>query len=102
MPVPDDRSRALWRRQVVLTVLVTATCAAVAGLTMLVSRASDDDQTRARLHLEPGNHRLVVVAAVLVAVAVVALLAAVCAHAYRIATHTFRRPTHHQLEQETP
>ena len=90
-PIPRERSRALWRRQAFLTVLVAATCVAVAGLTMLISRASDHDQTRARFHLEPGDHRVLVLVTVVTAVAVVALLAAVCVHAYRIATLTFRR-----------
>lgn len=89
--VSTDRSRALWRRQVVLTLLVSAACLAVAGLTTLVSRASDHELSRARLALEPGDHRVLVVVAAVTALAVVALLAAVCVHAYRIATLTFRR-----------
>ena len=91
MGIPPERSRALWRRQVVLTVLVTATCIAVAGLTVLISRASDHELTRARLALEPGDHRVLVLVTAVTAIAVVALLAAVCVHAYRIATLTFRR-----------
>jgi hypothetical protein len=74
----------------VLTVLVAATCSAVAGLTVLVSRAWDREQSRARLALEPGDHRVLVAVAAVTAVAIVALLAAVCVPAYRIATHTFR------------
>jgi uncharacterized membrane protein len=89
--VPLEGSRALWRRQVVLTLLVTAACLAVAGLTALISRASDRELTRARLALEPGDHRMLVAVAAVTALAVIALLAAVCVHAYRIATLTFRR-----------
>jgi heme/copper-type cytochrome/quinol oxidase subunit 2 len=91
LPIPPERSRALWRRQVLLTLLVAATFLAVAGLTVLISRASDHEQTRARFHLEPGDHRVLVAVTIVTAVAVVALLAAVCVHAYRIATLTFRR-----------
>lgn len=74
-----------------LTVLVAATCVAVAGLATLVARASDSELTRARLAMEPGDHRLLIVVTAITALAVVALLAAVCVHAYRIATLTFRR-----------
>ena len=74
-----------------LTVLVAATCVAVAGLTVLISRASDSELTRARLALEPGDHRVLVFVTAVTAIAVVALLAAVCVHAYRIASLTFRR-----------
>ena len=91
MIVTSERSRALWRRQVVLTLLVAATCAAVAGLATLVARASDSELTRARLAMEPGDHRVLVLVTAVTAIAVVVLLAAVCVHAYRIATLTFRR-----------
>ena len=89
--ITNERSRALWRRQVVLTLLVAATCAAVAGLTWLVSRASAGERTRAHFHLQPGDHRVLMIVAFVVGVAVVALLGAVCVHAYRIATLMFRR-----------
>lgn len=91
MPIPPDRSRALWRRQAVLTVLVAAGFGVVVLLSGAVRAVYDEAVARQRLSLPAANHLLLDVALVVAGVVLIALLGAVCVHAYRIATLTFRR-----------
>lgn len=80
--VPDGRSRALWRRQVVLTALAVVAFAGVAGLT----RAVLSDWGRS-----PDNKAELLAVATIIGFAVVALLAAACLHVLRIAQLLLRR-----------
>ena len=77
---PFDRSRALWRRQVVLTALAVGAFVGVAAIT----RVALSDWGRA-----PANRAEFLALATVIGVAVVALLLAVCVHALRIARLTF-------------
>ena len=77
-----DSSRALWRRQVVLTALAVFAFAGVAGLT----RIALSDWGRS-----PANKAEFLVLATIVGAAVVALLGAVCIHVLRIAQLLIRR-----------
>lgn len=77
-----DSSRALWRRQVVLTTLAVFAFAGVAGLT----RIALSDWGRS-----PANKAEFLALATVVGVAVVVLLAAACIHVLRIAQLLFSR-----------
>ncbi|HEX7167321.1 MAG TPA: hypothetical protein VF230_10110 [Acidimicrobiales bacterium] len=90
-PTTVDRSRALWRRQALLTIVTTVAFMGVAFISAIVADTWDEAQARRRLSLPAPDTTLLVVALVVAAVVTVALLAAVCVHAYRIATLTFRR-----------
>ena len=87
----NDKSRALWRRQLVLTVLAAAALGAVATLSARVVNVSAE-ATALRLRGLPGpDTTLLTVGIVTASIMLVALLVAVCVHAYRIAQLTFRR-----------
>ena len=77
-----DSSRALWRRQVVLTALAVFAFAGVAGLT----RIALSDWGRS-----PANRAEFLVLATVIGAAVVVLLAAACIHVFRIAQLLIRR-----------
>jgi F0F1-type ATP synthase membrane subunit c/vacuolar-type H+-ATPase subunit K len=90
-----ERSRALWRRQAWLTLLVAGVFGIVALLITRVSHASSEAAARQRLSLPAANYHGLVIALVTAGVVLVALLCALCLHAYRIATLTFSRPEEH-------
>ncbi|HVM10356.1 MAG TPA: hypothetical protein VM345_17995 [Acidimicrobiales bacterium] len=77
-----QRSRALWRRQLVLTVLAVVAFASVAGITQIA--LSDWGRS-------PANRAEALTLAALVGIAVVVLLGAACLHALRIAQLVLRR-----------
>ena len=77
-----DRSRALWRRQVVLTAFAVVAFAAVAGITRILL----SDWARS-----PANKAEFLALATVTGVAVAVLLIAACLHAVHIARLTFRR-----------
>jgi hypothetical protein len=75
-----DSSRALWRRQLVLTGFAVIAFASIAGLT----RIALSDWGRS-----PANRAEFLALAVAIGLAVLALFAAACMHAFRIARLTF-------------
>ena len=75
-----DSSRALWRRQLVLTAFAVMAFAGVAALT----RVALSDWGRS-----PANRAEFLALAIVIGMAVFALFAAVCVHAVRIARLTF-------------
>jgi uncharacterized membrane protein YcjF (UPF0283 family) len=81
-PDNDQRSRALWRRQLVLTVLAVVAFASVAGITQIA--LSDWGRS-------PGNRAEALAMAAVVGIAVIVLLGAACLHALRIAQLVLRR-----------
>lgn len=89
LPLPDERSRALWRRQFVLTLLVAASFALVVVLSGRVDAAYAEAVARRRLHLPVPDHSLLTAALVGTAALLVVLLAVACLHAYRIAKLSF-------------
>ena len=83
MVVPSTgSSRALWRRQVILTALAVFAFAGVAGLT----RIALSDWGRS-----PANKAEFLAMAIAIGAAVVVLLAAACIHVLRIAQLLFSR-----------
>ena len=85
----DDRSRALWRRQFLLTALVGLSFALVVALSTRVSVARAEAVARQRLHLPVPDHSMLTAALIGTGALLVALIAIACVHAYRIATLTF-------------
>ncbi len=84
-----ERSRALWRRQAVLTGLVAVAFAVVAPLVVRVSEVSNDAAARQRLSLPVNDHVGLVVALGSACVVLAALLGALCLQTYRIVALTF-------------
>jgi hypothetical protein len=92
MAVPSTGpSRALWRRQVVLTALVAVALGGVSMLSSRIANAHDRAVAARRLRLPEPDTTWLTVASVVATIILVALLVAACVHAFHIAQLTFRR-----------